>query len=426
MRVLLKAIGCRLNEAELETWAEQFRRDGHHVCDEGDDADVVVFNTCAVTREAARKSRQNVGRLHRKNPRAKMIVSGCYATLSPQQLEEEMGVDLIVDNQNKHRLVEIAKSTFDMPTMPAFATAPDSSALFQRNRQRAFIKIQDGCRYRCTFCIVTVARGEERSRTVEEILQEINQLVESGIRECVLTGVHVGGYGSDLGVSLDELVRRILDETDLPRLRFASVEPWDLPERFWQLFENPRLMPHMHLPLQSGADTVLRRMARRCKTTQFEALVNDARTHIPNFNVTTDLIVGFPGETEEEWQQTMAFVESVGFGHMHIFTYSPREGTRAASLPNPVPSPVQQQRSREMHLLAANLKQAFLQTQLGQEQTVLWEGSFKTEDDQLCVAGYTPNYLRVLQPTATPEVFKNQLQDVTLARLTPNGNAFLC
>lgn len=396
MQVHLSSLGCRLNEAELQNWAQTFQSIGYSVVNQVEQADLVVLNTCAVTSEAARKSRQMIRRYHRNNPKARLVVTGCYASLEPQELEKIMGVDLVVDNSNKEVLVDKVKELLDIPVMPEFATEPGESPLFSRNRERAFIKIQDGCRYRCTYCIVTVARGEERSRSLEDIIAEINQLHQQGVPEIVLAGVHVGGYGSDIESSLYELVERVLNETEIPRIRFASVEPWDLGEGFFELFKNPRLMPHMHLPIQSGADSVLKRMSRRCKTSAFAELVKEARKYVPNFNITTDVIVGFPGETEEEFQQTLDFVESQPFGHIHIFSYSDREGTKAARLPNKIDKEIKKTRSRKLHQLEAKLKKQELSQQLEQTLEVLWESSSQELDNGLRrYYGYTPNYHKV-------------------------------
>ncbi len=426
MRIHLQALGCRLNEAELESWAAQFEARGHLISPTPEDADVVVLNTCAVTQDAVRKSRQLIKRSHRSNPQARMVVSGCYASLQRDQAAETLGVDLVVENSEKDRLVEITSRELAIPVMPAIATEPGETSLFTRGRHRAFIKIQDGCRYRCTFCIVTQARGEERSRSTAEIVEEINRLVAQGVQEAALTGVHVGGYGSDLGSDLYGLIRAILEDTDLPRLRLASVEPWDLPENFFTLFDNPRLMPHMHLPLQSGSDSVLRRMARRCKTADYERLVAQARAQVPGFNVTTDVIVGFPGETDEEWRETLRFVEHIGFGHMHIFTYSPREGTKAARLPGRISKETQRARSRELHALAAELKQATLSSALGAEAEILWERPQETGNPaERLFTGYTPNYLRVqMRAPATLEL-ENRITRVRLDALNPDGDAIV-
>lgn len=395
MKIHLKALGCRLNEAELEQWSRDFTGEGHNIVRNADEADVVVVNTCAVTTEATKKSRKLMNRMHRENPQSKVVVSGCYATLEEKEVAMRSGVDLVVNNEDKDLLPRKVMDAFADNTMPLNAMEPDQSSLFLRGKQRAFIKIQDGCRYRCTFCIVTVARGQERSRSLNEIVSEVNNLHQQGIQEIVLTGVHVGGYGSDIESSLYELVTTLLSDTDIPRIRFASVEPWDLPETFFALFENKRLMPHMHLPLQSGADTVLRRMSRRCKIGDFSTLVEQARTAIPDFNVTTDIIVGFPGETEDEWKMTMENVETIGFGHIHIFSYSPREGTKAAGLANPVEEAVKKFRSNQLHALADKLKQQFHEKYLDKTVDVLWEGQKTDENGRLVFNGYTPNFCKV-------------------------------
>ena len=395
MKIHLKALGCRLNEAELEQWSREFIGEGHNIVRNADEADIVVVNTCAVTIKATKKSRKLMNRLHRENPASKLVVSGCYATLEEQQVAARLGVDLVVNNQDKDLLPKKVMSEFSSNTMPLNAMDPGQPSLFLRGKQRAFIKIQDGCRYRCTFCIVTVARGEERSRSLAEIVEEVNHLHQQGIQEIVITGVHVGGYGSDIQSSLYELVETLLRDTDIPRIRFASVEPWDLPDEFFTLFENMRLMPHMHLPLQSGADTVLRRMSRRCKSVDFASLVEQARNSIPDFNVTTDIIVGFPGETVEEWNQSLEMIESIGFGHIHIFSYSPREGTKASRLLNPVPEAIKKIRSNQLHDLADQLKQNFHQAQINKEVAVLWEGQKSDDDGRLLFTGYTPNFCKV-------------------------------
>lgn len=411
MRIHLSALGCRLNEAELEQWAGAFTAAGDKITADASDADVMVLNTCAVTKEAVRKSRQRVQRLHRANPEAKLVVSGCYSSLESPTALAELGIDLVVPNTDKDSLVALTRSEFQQPTMPQSATTPAETALFQRNRHRAFIKIQDGCRYRCTFCIVTVARGAERSRTIQTLVDEVQQLAQSGVHEVVLTGVHVGGYGSDLQTDLFTLVSALLEHTDINRIRFASVEPWDLSDQFFTLFDNSRVQPHMHLPLQSGSDTVLRRMARRCKTVDFRQISDKLRAQVPDFNITSDIIVGFPGETEQEWQESIQFISEMDFGHIHIFSYSEREGTKAATLPNQVPKTIRSQRSRELHVLAADQKQNVLTSMLEKNGAntplVLWEKGEQLVSGQYQHWGYTPNYLKVT--TISDRNLTNQL-----------------
>lgn len=394
MRVSLKTLGCRLNEAELETWARQFQARGHHIVADREEADLLVFNSCAVTQDAVRKSRNLLRKAARENPAAKLVLSGCYATLNPEEAAS-LGVDLVVANTDKARLVDLASRELALPAMPSAATEPGATALFRLGRHRAFVKVQDGCRYRCSYCIVTVARGEERSRPAGEIIGEINALHDQGIQEAVLTGVHLGGYGSDSGSDLTTLVRDILAHTGIPRLRLGSLEPWDIPEAFLRLFENPRLMPHLHLPLQSGSDPVLKRMARRCRTGEFADLARRLRAAVPDINLTTDLIVGFPGETDAEWAESLAFVESMGFGDSHVFGYSPRDGTPAAALPNPVPAPVKKARGQALHRLVEAQKAAMFRRFLGREFPVLWEGVRTGTDGKIGIYGYTPNYLKV-------------------------------
>ncbi len=415
MQIHLKTLGCRLNEAELESWAQGFQQAGHQICRDLHQADLIILNSCAVTQEAVRKSRQQIRRIHRDNPNAKLVVSGCYVTLNESEAAQLLGVDLIVSNKDKHLLVEKTLNELSLHAMPQLATEPAEISLFNRGRQRAFVKVQDGCRYRCTFCIVTVARGEEKSRPVAEIIDEINRLHQQGIQEVILTGVHLGGFGSDINGDLTELIQTILDKTPIPRLRLGSLEPWELPDSFFQLFQNPRLLPHLHLPLQSGSDSVLRRMARRCKTREFKQIVEQARTEIPFFNITTDIIVGFPGETEQEWHDSLEFIQQTGFGHIHIFTYSPRQGTKAASLANPVPNAVKKQRSQQLHHLAEQMKQQFIRQNLNQRWPVLWEGHKEAlENGKQRFFGYTPNYLRVACDVDADRNIENRIMTAEL------------
>ncbi len=444
MNIHLRALGCRLNEAELESWALEFQQAGHQLVPDARDADVTVVNTCAVTREAVRKSRKLINRLRRESPYGKLVVTGCAVSTGETSQASDLGIDMLVDNSQKTELVKTVSDTLPISIMPQGATLPAESALFARNRQRAFIKIQDGCRYRCTYCIVTMARGEEQSRTVQEIIDEVNQLHSQGIQEVVLTGVHVGGYGSDISSNLTDLVREILSSTDVPRIRFASVEPWDLGENFFSLFDNPRLMPHMHLPLQSGSDAVLRRMARRCKTSEFAHLIRQARTEVPGFNVTTDIIVGFPGETEQYWQETLEFTEATGFGHIHVFSYSPRAGTKAAGMQDQIDESVKKHRSAEMRELAQRLRHEFVSSQIGNTATVLWEGrpaesrpadaatsntlnggAAVTLENNSQVFGYTENYTRVsIDADQAPKV--GGIAPCTLESVEPQGRYAYC
>lgn len=423
-RVHLRALGCRLNEAELECWARDFSARGYVISTRPEAADLIVVNTCAVTAEAVRKSRQLLRRSQRDNPHARLVVSGCDATLAPAQLTAAGGIDLLVGNTDKDRLPELVTRALMPGVMPGAVHAPAAAPLYARGRSRAFVKVQDGCRHRCTFCIVTIARGTERSRAIAGIVAEVNRLVASGVREVVLTGVHVGGYGADLGTSLAALLGAILTGTDVDRLRLASVEPWDLPARFFELFADPRLMPHLHLPLQSGCDATLRRMGRRCRRQDYARLVDAARAVVAGFNVTTDVIVGFPGETDCEWRQSLEFIERIGFGRVHIFPYSARAGTAAATFPDPVGAASRRDRVRALHELAARMQREYLRACVGCELAVLWErGAAGSADGLVRYHGYTPAYLRCVVDAPADLALRNTIRRAHARAVTPDGTA---
>jgi len=440
MYVNLQTLGCRLNEAELQTWARQFEQYGFGTTSAPEAADLMLVNTCAVTAEAVRKSRQLLRRARRANPRAKLVVSGCLASLEGDTLVRDAGIDLLVPNRDKDRLVAIVVEKLDIDRRPPAPSAPTSplgsgdpsaspplagdafqeNALLRRGRQRAFVKVQDGCRYRCTFCIVTLARGEERSRPIADVVAEVDRLHAEGIREIVLTGVHLGGYGSDLGTDIGALIDAVLADTDMPRVRLGSLEPWDLPPGFWSLFENPRLMPHLHLPLQSGSDAVLRRMARRCGTRDFARLIEQGRRALPDFNPTTDVMVGFPGETECEWRETLSFVAALDLGQIHVFPFSPRPGTKAAAQPGQVGGDTKKERTRALIDLGHAMRRKVLARFVGRHLPVLVEGEEgAAERDRF---GYTPNYLPVRIRAPMVEDLGNRIVSVTIEALDAGGS----
>jgi threonylcarbamoyladenosine tRNA methylthiotransferase MtaB len=425
MRIRVDSIGCRLNISEVEEMARRFASAGHRLVGPGEVADLYVFNSCAVTHVASRKSRQIIRQMRRANPQAAVVVTGCYAQLSPSDVET-LGVDMIVGNDQKDHLPQIiaeAGLLTDADPVPAVDTpsfiSPDLS-LAEDSHTRAFIKEQDGCDNRCTFCIVTVARGVSRSRPLDDIIAEINRLVGAGYLEAVLSGVHLGSYGHDWGErrGLQKLVHTILAETDLPRLRLSSLEPWDLDADFFDLWQDKRVLPHLHLPLQSGCDATLRRMARRTNQAQFSQLAEAARAAIPDVSITTDIIVAFPGETEAEFAESIAFVEQMAFARLHIFRYSRREGTAAATMRGQISAPVAQERSRRMHLLNAALEETFRGKFVGQVMPVLWENS-EPYGFGLQWSGLTGNYLRVVTHTGPEVNLRNQVIETTLVDTAP-------
>lgn len=392
MRVRLETLGCRLNMSEMEQLARQLRAVGHEVTEADDPCDVCVLNTCAVTHLAERKSRQLIRRLQQMYPHALLVVTGCYAELEPERLQA-MGVPLVVGNQQKEHLMEILTQRLDLPQV----SPAQSSTCCRGLRTRAFVKVQDGCDNACTFCVVRLARGKGRSRPPEDVVQEVRQLTHVGYQEVVLSGVHLGSYGHDWGdrLGLFHLVRRLLDETEIARLRLSSLEPWDITPEFFTLWDDPRLARHLHLPLQSGCDATLRRMARRTTTRSFAQLVAEARAAIPDLAVTTDIMVGFPGESEAEFAESMVFVEAMQFARLHIFRYSPRPGTRAAIMPDQVPPAVATERARKMHALGVKLERSFRRRFVGRTMEVLWETAQTTTQNARLWSGLTSNYLRV-------------------------------
>jgi threonylcarbamoyladenosine tRNA methylthiotransferase MtaB len=423
MRIKLDSVGCRLNISEIEEMARQFAAAGHRVVGPGDAADLYLFNTCAVTHIAARKSRQIIRQMRRANPNAAVVVTGCYAELSPGEIEA-LGVDMVVGNSQKDSLPQLlaeAGVLRDADPVPALDATPYAPPVGEGDgHTRAFVKVQDGCDNRCTFCIVTVARGAGRSRPVPSVIDEVNRLVGLGYREAVLSGVHLGSYGHDVGnpQGLQQLVQTILTETDLPRLRLSSLEPWDLADDFFDLWQNERLLPHLHLPLQSGSNEILRRMARRTTQDKFARLVQMARVAVPDVSITTDIIVGFPGETEADFAESLAFAEKMAFAKLHIFRYSPREGTVAAHMPDHVPAAVAQDRSQQMHALNARLEELFRQKFVGRTMPVLWESSEEFGFGRQW-SGLTGNYLRVITHTEPHLDLRNQVINTGLIDLTP-------
>jgi threonylcarbamoyladenosine tRNA methylthiotransferase MtaB len=426
MRIYVSSLGCKLNQAEMDALAARLVQAQHQLVASPDDAELCILNTCAVTHVAARKSRQALRRLHRDNPQARLVATGCYAELSPDDLEDLPGVERVVGNAGKQDLATILHlADADPATGPIDLPPPGSAAT---PRTRALVKIQDGCDNACTYCIIHVARGPQRSRPVDQVLAEIRARLAAGHREIVLTGVHVGAYGQDRqgtgqdgrGLDLWGLVRCILDETDVPRLRLSSIEPWDLTPQALRLWQEPRLCRHLHLPLQSGSDATLARMRRRYTTAIFEDLVKGARAAIPNLAVTTDVIVGFPGETEADFVQSLEFVRQMGFARVHVFPYSLRAGTPAAQMPGQVPAQVRAAWAQRMRDVAAASGRAFRSHFLGQRVEVLWESRRMGQEGPLW-RGMTDHYLQVEAPGPPGRDLGNTFGRVRVESLTRSG-----
>jgi threonylcarbamoyladenosine tRNA methylthiotransferase MtaB len=378
MRIRLDAVGCRLNISEIERMGRSFVQAGHRLVGPGDVADLYIFNSCAVTNDASKVSRKIIRQLRAANPQAKVVATGCYADLEPAAVQA-LGVDWVVDNRQKDDLPLLLAERGWLDTAEPIPNNTETAYFPPQpiNRTRAFIKVQDGCKNKCTFCIVTVARGESRSRNIADVVAEVNTLYQEGYREAVLSGVHLGSFGHDTGNphGLKQLVSALLADTDIPRIRLSSLEPWEIAPGFFNLWQNPRLQAHFHLPLQSGCDTTLRRMARKTSQTSYRTLLEQARTAIPHVAISTDIIVGFPGEDEHEFATSLSFIEEMAFSRLHIFRYSRRAGTAAATMPQQVPAEIVKQRSQRLHVLGAELENRYNQRFIGKTLAVLWEHS---------------------------------------------------
>jgi len=417
MKIYLDTIGCRLNQSEIETMARQFRAAGHDIVASADLADMAVVNTCAVTNDAASVSRSKIRQIARAGVN-EIVATGCWSTLQPQRASELPNVLRVVTNDRKDHLVA------DVLNLPqkSFDLEPISRQPLPglHRRTRAFIKVQDGCDNQCTFCITTVARGEGRSRPIADVILDIQSALDGGTKEVVLTGVHLGSWGYDFGSHLGDLIKAILRETDVPRLRLSSLEPWDLDVDFFSLWEGPstrlragsRLMPHLHLPLQSGCESTLRRMRRNTTPDSFRQLVSAAREVMPDVAITTDLIAGFPGETEEEFAQTLEFVREMNFAGGHVFTYSPRPGTGAARMKGQVRPELRKKRNHILQDILEESAQSYREKFVGRKISVLWEATSEMGEWGWQMEGLTENYLRVQAFAPSPRW--NELDKVLL------------
>jgi threonylcarbamoyladenosine tRNA methylthiotransferase MtaB len=415
MKVHLKTLGCRLNQGEIDRMARQFAGQGHHITATLEGADLVVINTCAVTQEATRSSRQTIHRSHRANPQAEIAVTGCYAHIAPDEIRAIDGVSHVIDNLGKESLVSIITGQ-PLAEPETFDAEPFSrdALIGAGGRTRAFLKAQDGCDRHCAFCVTKIARGPGRSRPLAEVIREAQMLCAAGYMELVLTGVHLGSYGHDFGQpdGLYHLVKALLNDTDAPRIRLSSLEPWGIPQNFFSLWHNKRLGPHLHLPLQSGSDATLKRMIRRTNQHDFRVVVEAARAAIPDVAIATDVIVGYPGESDAEFAEGLAFIDDMHFSGMHIFRYSPRQGTAAVRLPNHIADDVKKIRADQLSALADKHSTAFANTYLGQRRPVLWEAISGATEGGFINNGYTDKYMRV--SCISPQVLTNTIAEAYL------------
>jgi len=409
-KIHLQTLGCRLNQAESERMARGFKLAGHEIVSDAEAADLRIINSCTVTSDAGRDSRRAAKKYH---DGQKIVVTGCHSEMHPEDFKE---ADIVIPNADKEELSALVMERFGLEGLAlgmdySNQEEPAIYPLSLKNT-RAFVKIQDGCNMTCTFCLTTLARGISRSRAAVEIVEEINKLANEGCREAVLTGVHAGSYGLDIDQDLGWLVDKILSETTIPRLRLSSLEPWNFKPGWidlWSKYEG-RLCRHLHMSLQSGSDTVLPRMHRSYNKASFLEKIQSLKAAIPGMAITTDIIVGFPGETEAEHAESIAFVKECDFAGAHLFSYSMRPGTKAAGMPDQITNEIKKIRFKEMQQIIRRSESAFYQDAVGETVSVVWE---KMESDSK-ISGLSDNYLRVC--TSPDLADKNELTQTTILR----------
>ena len=407
--------GCKLNQSDSDTLARGFQDAGYSVVGPSDEADVYVVNTCTVTHVADRKARGALRSARRRDPSALVVATGCYAQRAPDALAAMPEVDLVAGNRDKVRLVEMVRrarsgTTTDGPG----AIGQAAPAVAHRGaRCRAMVKIQEGCDQVCAYCIVPTVRGRERSIPPEDILETVRQRVDQGFKEVVLTGTQLGSYGFDIpGTCLRDMLCLVLQESGVERLRVSSLQPQELTGGLLDLWRDRRLCPHFHMPLQSGSDRVLKAMRRRYTARKYAGAAERVRRAVPGASITADVIVGFPGEDENDFRQSMSLAKVIGFAGIHVFPYSPRPGTSAAYMGPRVDAPTMGRRMSEMLALARVQGADFRTASLGSVRPVLWERSSLREGRPRLV-GLTDNYLKVVA-----EGPPSLVNSVTPARLT--------
>lgn len=414
-RIYLDSIGCRLNQSEMELIARQLQGGGAELVDKPEDSDLAILNTCTVTAKAAATSRSQARSLGRAQAKPNVVLTGCWATVEAEKARSLQGVTSVVPNHLKEDIpgLVVGQSGAEFDAEP-LARVPLPGA---RSRTRAFIKAQDGCNHACGYCLTTVARGRSRSLPIEEVVDQVQAAVNGGVREAVLSGVQLSSYGRDLHghPSLVDLCRAILNDTGIKRLRLSSLEPWGLPDGFFRLWENERMCRQLHLPLQSGCVRTLRRMSRPSTPGSFMDLVQRARSAIPRVAITTDLIFGFPGETEEEAAESLDFVRQIEFSDAHIFPFSARPGTPAAKLADRVDPSRARRRARAARVIVNRSARRYRASFVGETLDVLWESVSGVTRAGFTQSGWSDNYLRV-QATATENMW-NRISTVTVTGL---------
>ena len=407
-RVALHTLGCRLNFSETGSIAEGFEKRGYKVVSFGEPADVVFINTCTVTDGADSTCRNLIRKAYRSSPEARVVVAGCYAQMEAEKISRMQGVDLVLGTSEKYKVFDYLEEEEDLKVhvdkTREFYPASTSTA---EGHTRAFLKIQDGCNYVCSFCIIPQARGRSRTISIQEATQQAEELVAQGFKEIVLTGVNIGEYENTSGERLDALVENILSIEGLERLRLSSVEPNTITDRLLDVFESsPKFMPHFHVPLQSGDDSILQEMRRKYDVQTYRNVIQKILRRFPDAGIGADVITGFPGETEEQFQNTYDLLKELPITHFHVFPYSQRKRTLAARMENHIQHHVKKKRAKSLIKLGEEKLCDFAEDQVDRVVPVL----FERRDKDGFYQGYTPNYVRV--KVSSEKELKNQIHSV--------------
>jgi len=401
-KVAFYTLGCKVNQYETEAMEEIFEKKGYKIVGEDELADIYVINTCTVTNLSDRKSRQFISRAKKNNNNAIIAVVGCYSQVSPEEVSEIEGVDVVIGTTDRSRILELCERARENKETINIVRNVKTEKQFEtiniddiKSKTRAYIKIQDGCNQFCSYCIIPYARGPIRSRPLDEIISETIKLSKAGFKEIVLTGIHVASYGKDLNkVPLTDVLEEVAKIDGIQRIRLSSIEPTLIDEKFMKsIMKTKKVCDHFHLSLQSGCDTVLKRMNRRYTREEYRNIVKLIREYMPHAGITTDIIVGFPGETEEEFNKTYEFVREIGFSRIHVFKFSPRKGTPAAKHENQVDGNIKNSRSEKLIALGEEMMSEFNSKFIGSNLSVLFEEESRKEKGY--IEGYTTNYIRV-------------------------------
>ena len=417
-KVIFHTLGCKVNQYETEAMEELFEKNEYAIVSEDEIADIYVINTCTVTNLSDRKSRQIIRRAKKKNKDSIVVVVGCYSQVSPDEVAGIEGVDVVIGTTDRNRIVELCEEVKKDRQQINIVRSVKTETEFEtinidtiKGKTRAYMKIQDGCNQYCTYCIIPYARGPIRSRELKNIINETEKLAEAGFKEIVFTGIHIASYGKDIkDIQLIQVLEEVAKVEGIERIRFSSIEPTIINDEFMKkLVSIGKICDHFHLSLQSGSDSVLKRMNRNYTTREYKDIVDVIRKYMPDAGITTDIIVGFPGESDDEFKETLEFVREIEFSRIHVFKYSPREGTPAAKYSDQINGNIKNQRSEKLISLGENLMIEFNSKFIDKSLSVLFEEKSREED---LIEGYTTNYIRV--KSKSDEEYIGNIEDVNI------------